>query len=109
MKKKALIVCKILFKGGIVWSLRTLCFTIYFEILNLEGLPTRITASKVTTILLNMWILPIGDASVVEGLRITGLPHLVSEATAHFSNQDHICWRLRYICQLHLGVINYHH
>ena len=39
--------------------------------------PIHITGSRVTTILLNGWILPIGWASLVEGLRLTGLPRLV--------------------------------
>ena len=39
--------------------------TIFKEILNPEGHPNRITSSKVTTILLNGWILPIGGASSV--------------------------------------------
>ena len=34
--------------------------TIFLEILNLEGHPNRITGSRVTAILLNGWILPIG-------------------------------------------------
>ena len=40
------------------------------EILNLEGYPNCITGSKVTAILLNGWILPIGAASAVKGLRL---------------------------------------
>ena len=40
------------------------------EILNLEGHPNRITGSKVPALLLNVWILPIGGASVVKGLRL---------------------------------------
>ena len=51
---------------------------IFWEILNLKGHQYRITVSRVTTILLNGWILPIGGASAVEGLRSTGLPRLVS-------------------------------
>ena len=51
--------------------------TIFFEILNLEGHPHRTAGSKVTAILLYWWILPIGGASAVEGLRSTGLPRLV--------------------------------
>ena len=35
----------------------------YVIILNLEGHPNRIPGSKVTAILLNDWILPIGGAS----------------------------------------------
>ena len=38
------------------------------EILNLEGHQNCITGSKVTAILLNGWILPIGGASAVKGL-----------------------------------------
>ena len=45
--------------------------------LNPEGHQNRITGSKVTAILLKWWILPIGGASAVEGLRSTGLPRLV--------------------------------
>ena len=41
---------------------------ISWEILNLEGHLNRITDSRVTAILLNGWILPIGGASAVEGL-----------------------------------------
>ena len=37
--------------------------TIFKEILNPKGHPNRITGSKVTAILLNGWILPIGGAS----------------------------------------------
>ena len=44
--------------------------TIFKEILNLEGHPNRITGLKVTAILLNGWILPIGGASAVKGLRL---------------------------------------
>ena len=40
------------------------------EILNLKGYPNRITDSKVTAILLYGWILPIGGASAVKGLRL---------------------------------------
>ena len=44
--------------------------TIFKEILNLEGNPNCITGSKVTAILLNGWILPIGGASAVKSLRL---------------------------------------
>ena len=44
-----------------------------------EDLPNCITGSRVTAILLNEWILPIGGASAVEGLRSMGLPRLVLE------------------------------
>ena len=43
-----------------------------YEILNLEGHPNCITGSRVTAILLNGWILPIGGTSPVEGLLSTG-------------------------------------
>ena len=39
------------------------------EILNLEGHQNCITGSRVTSIFLNGWILPIGGTSAVEGLR----------------------------------------
>ena len=45
--------------------------------LNPEGHQNQINGSKVTAILLKGWILPIGGASTVEGLRSTGLPCLV--------------------------------
>ena len=50
---------------------------IFKEILNLKGHQNRITGSRVTPILLNKRILPVGGPSVVEDLRSTGLPHLV--------------------------------
>ena len=50
---------------------------IFLKILNLEGHLNRITGSRITAILLNWWILPIGEASAVEGLRSAGLPRLV--------------------------------
>ena len=45
--------------------------------LNPEGHQNRIRGSKVTAILLEGWILPIGGSSSVEGLGSTGLPRLV--------------------------------
>ena len=45
--------------------------------LNPEGHPNPINGSIVTTILLNVWILPIGGASAVDGLQSTGIPRLV--------------------------------
>ena len=51
--------------------------TFFLEIVNLEGHPNTITGSRVTVILLKGWILLIGGASEVEGLRPTGLPRLV--------------------------------
>ena len=44
--------------------------TIFKEILNLEGHPNCVTGSKVMAIVLNWWILPIGAASAVKGLRL---------------------------------------
>ena len=41
-------------------------------LVNLEGHQNRITGSRVTAILLNGWILPIGGASAVEGVLSTG-------------------------------------
>ena len=52
-------------------------FQFFLEILNLEGHPNHITGSRDKAILLNLWILPIGGASSVEGLQSTGLPRLV--------------------------------
>ena len=45
--------------------------------LNAKGHQNPINGPKVTAILLKGWILPIGGASAVEGLRSTGLPRLV--------------------------------
>ena len=44
--------------------------TIDKEILNLEGHLNHIFGLKVTAILLNGWIFPIGGASLVKGLRL---------------------------------------
>ena len=44
--------------------------TISKEVLSLKGHQNHITGSKVTAILLNRWILPIGGASAVKGLRL---------------------------------------
>jgi hypothetical protein len=44
--------------------------TIFKEILDLQRHPNCITGSKGTAILLNGWILPIGGASAVKGLRL---------------------------------------
>ena len=46
--------------------------TIFLEILNLKGHPNCIAGSRDTDILLNWWILPIGETSAVEGLLSTG-------------------------------------
>ena len=37
---------------------------------------------------LNGWILPIGGASAVEGLRSTGLPHLVSLSPHNYDERS---------------------
>jgi hypothetical protein len=47
------------------------------EILDLEGHPNQITDSRVTRILPNGLIMPVGGASAVEGLRSKGLARLV--------------------------------
>ena len=44
--------------------------TIFRKILNLKGHQNRLTGLKVTEILLNGWILPIGGALAVKGLRL---------------------------------------
>ena len=44
--------------------------TIVQEILNLKGHPYCITGPKVTAILLNWWILPIGEPSAAKGLHL---------------------------------------
>ena len=44
--------------------------TIFRDILNLKGHQNCITGPKVTAFLLNGWILPIGGASAVKGLRL---------------------------------------
>ena len=44
----------------------------FLEILNIEDRLNRNTGLKVTAILLNGWILPIGGASAVESLLSTG-------------------------------------
>ena len=49
-------------------SHKTDYLTILEEILNFKGHPNRITGSRVSAILLNGLILPIGGASAVEGL-----------------------------------------
>ena len=42
----------------------------FLKVLNLQRHPNCITGSKVAAILLNGWILPIGGASAVKGLRL---------------------------------------
>ena len=53
--------------------------TNFLEILNLEGHPNHITGSRVTAILLNVWILPIGHSGF-------------------WSNLDQFCSKLKCIC-----------
>ena len=52
-------------------------FIVINNFLNLKGHQNPIIGSKVTAVLLKGWVLPIGGASAVEGLRSTGLPRLV--------------------------------
>ena len=56
--------------------------TIFKEILNLEGHPNRIAGSKVTVILLNGWILPIGGASLGRVCAQPAKPVFFSVATS---------------------------
>ena len=53
------------------------CFSIFYEILNLEGHQNSNPSYGNGLAMDWQWILPIGGASAVEGLRSTGLPHLV--------------------------------
>ena len=59
-------------------------FIVIKTFLNPEGHQNRISGSKVTAILVKEWILPVGGASSVEGLRSTGLPRLVCIANEVF-------------------------
>ena len=52
---------------------------IFKEIWNPEGHPNCITGSKVTAILMNGWILPIGGASAVKGLHLQPAQQACSE------------------------------
>ena len=52
------------------------------EILNSKGDPNCMAGSRVMSILLNGWMLPIGEASAVEGLCSTGIPRLVFKESA---------------------------
>ena len=60
----------------------------FFEILNLKGCINCITGSRVMAILLNGYILPVGGASAMEGLQLTGLPLLVSQRMNELFNQS---------------------
>ena len=59
-------------------------FTTFYKILNLKGHANCISGSKVTAILLNRWILPIGGASAVKGLRCSLRSRLVSKLLVYF-------------------------
>ena len=55
--------------------------TIFLEIHNLEGHQTPMTGSRVTAILLNGWIIPIGQSGEASWWRVCyqrGLPRLVT-------------------------------
>ena len=62
------------------------------EILNLKGHQNCIIDSRVTGILLNRWILPIGGASAVEGLRSTGLSRLYCLCPRIHNNKRVLKW-----------------
>ena len=53
--------------------------------LNPEGHQNCTSGSKVMAILLKRWVLPIGGASAVEGVRSTGLPCLVINCFSVYS------------------------
>ena len=53
------------------------CVQFFFEFVNFKGQLNCTDGSKVTAVLLNGWILPIGGALAVEGLQSTRLPRLV--------------------------------
>ena len=61
--------------------------TIFKEILNFKGDLNCITGSKVTAILLDGWILVIGEASAVKGLHLQPAQH------ACFVHDDHV-WKV---------------
>ena len=66
--------------GNCAFSQKIYKVTIFLEILNLEGHPNPITGSRVTAILLNGWILPIGQSGEASWWRVCyqrGLPRLV--------------------------------
>ena len=58
--------------------------------LNPEGHQNRLSGSKVTAFSLKGRILPIGGASLVEGLRSTGLPRLVLLTLTHSIYGDNL-------------------
>ena len=59
--------------------------TIFLVILTPAGHPNRITGLKVRTVLLNGWILPIGGASAVKGLRLQLAQQACFKITTMFS------------------------
>ena len=69
---------------------------IFWEILNLEGHLNRITGSRLMSILLNGWFLPIDGASVVKGLLSMG-PTPSSFLVYHCYNFRHCNYFL--LCQ----------
>ena len=66
----SVLVCENIFTAPHALMVEDGAFSHKIEILNPEGHPNCITGSKVTAILLNWWILPIGGASAVKGLRL---------------------------------------
>ena len=71
--------------------------------LNPEGHQNPINGSKVTAILLQGRILPIGGASAVEGLRSTGLPCLVYHVILEGETEGRLKGRL--YRSAHLSVV----
>ena len=63
-------------------------FTTCKKILNLEGHPNRITGSKVTAILLDGWILPIGGAPAGKVLRLQPAQHCRHSKRLNNHNQQ---------------------
>ena len=66
------------------------------KFLNPKEHQSPISGSKVTAILLRGWILSIGGAPAVEGLRSTGLPRLVLIVFSKIYRPTKVeCWALR--------------
>ena len=61
---------------------------IFWQILNPGGHQNCITGSRVTAILLNWWLLPIGGASAVDGLLSTGPSLAIPPFAYTSSNQE---------------------
>ena len=72
--------------------------TMFKKILNLKGHPNRITGSKVTAILLNGWILPIGGASAVEGLRLQSAQQACCQTPRIILSPQKSSPHLSYLC-----------